>query len=172
MKKSIAIYHDYIPKVGGIESAVYNLAKLLTLEGYQITIAYASAESNDSLFRYATVCDRVIKIDSTMTSIIDVDVCLIASNHNIPRQIVAKRFLQWIHSDYDRYSLELKNIGKVEYVAVSNHVRKVIKKREGVDSTVIYNLLDPNFKKPNDKVLRLVTNSRVSPEKGFGRMLN
>ena len=171
MKKSIAIYHDYIPKVGGIESAVYSLAKLLTLEKYDVTIAYRNTESHESLFRYATVCDRVVKIDSAMTSIIDVDVCLIASNHDIPEQIVAKKFLQWIHSDYDRYSLALKNIGKVEYVAVSNHTREVIKKREAVDPTVIYNLLDPDFKRVDDDVLRLVTNSRVSPEKGFLRML-
>ena len=169
--KTVCIYHNYIPKVGGIESAVYNLAKLLTIEGYRVIIAYTSAESHESLFRYATVCDRVVKIDSAMTSIIDVDVCLIASNHDIPKQIVAKKFLQWIHSDYDRYSLELKNVGEVEYVAVSNHAREVIKKREGVESSVIYNLLDPDFKRVNDDVLRLVTNSRVSPEKGFGRML-
>jgi glycosyltransferase involved in cell wall biosynthesis len=171
MKKSIAIYHNYIPKVGGIESAVYNLSKLLEAEGYHITIAYTSAESYESLFRYATACDKVIKIDPKMTSPIVADVCLIASNHDIPKEITAKRFLQWIHSDYDRYSLELKNIGKVEYVAVSKHVRDVIKKREDVDSTVIYNLLDPDFNRDEDKELRLVTNSRVSPEKGFGRML-
>ena len=169
--KTVCIYHNYIPKVGGIESAVYNLAKLLTMEGYRVTIAYTSAESNESLFRYATVCDRVVKIDQAMTSIIDVDVCLIASNHDIPQQIVAKKFLQWIHSDYDRYSLELKNVGKVGYVAVSNHAREVIKKREGVESSVIYNLLDPDFKRVDEDILRLVTNSRVSPEKGFGRML-
>ena len=168
VKQSIIIYHNYIPKVGGIESAIYNLAKLLDLNGYKVTICFTSCESYQSLFHYAEAGD-VVRIVPDRE--VEADVCLIASNHDIPKQIKAKRFLQWVHSDYEKYKLKLKNVGKVEYIAVSNHASKVIKKLEGVESQVIYNLLEPDFGADKRRVLRLVTNSRVSPEKGFGRML-
>lgn len=165
--KKIVIYHNYIPKVGGIESAVYNLASSLDKKGYEVNILYNSAESADSLFRYAEV-SNVFRI---MDEEVECDICLIASNHDIPRQIKAKRYFQWVHSDYDKYKLKLKNKGKVEYIAVSKHCAKVIMKRENIDCKVIYNLIADNFGKDKRRVLRLVTNSRVSPEKGFGRML-
>ena len=167
--KSIIIYHDYIPRLGGIESAVYNLAKLLNEEGYKVTICFRSCQDNKSLFKYAEAGD-VVKI--IPDKIIKADVCLIASNHEIPKQIEAKRFLQWIHSDYTKYPVKLRNAGKVEYVSVTKHVADVIKKLEGVDSTVIYNLLTPDFGQDKRRVLRLVTNSRFSAEKGFDRMLS
>lgn len=167
--KKIVIYHKYIPKLGGIESAVYNLARGLDSKGYHVTIAYERAESSESLFGYARVSDvRKVLADD----VIDCDVCLIASNHALPVQIVAKKYLQWIHSDYDKYNLDLLNKGKVEYVAVSDWARQVILNREGVDSDVIYNLIGDDYIVDKSPRLKLVTNSRVSPEKGFGRMLD
>ena len=120
--KTIAIYHNYIPKVGGIESAVYNLASGLDKKGYKVTILYNGAESAESLFHYAKVAN-VVKLQEEE---LEFDTCLIASNHIIPDRIKAKRFLQWVHSDYDRYRLDLVNKGKVEYIAVSKHCAKVI----------------------------------------------
>ncbi len=163
--KDFVIYHNYIPKVGGIESAVYNLASGLNKKGYNVTIVYTSAESYESLFHYAKVAD-VVRVD---TREIYCDVCLIASNHLIPDNIKADRYLQWVHSDYDKYNLKLTNKGKVEYVAVSKHCSEVIKKREKIECKVIYNLIDQDFGNDKRKILRLVTNSRVSPEKGFER---
>ncbi len=167
MRKKFLIYHKYIPKVGGIESAIYNLGKQLDLAGYDVTIAYDSAESWESIFHYAEV-GRVVKTSDTKIS---ADICLIASNHDIPPCIEAKKFFQWVHSDYDKYKLDLKNRGKVRYVAVSKHCADVIKRKENIDCEVIYNIIDSDFGTDKRRVLRLVTNSRVSPEKGFGRML-
>lgn len=167
--KKLIIYHNQIPKVGGIESAVYNLAKGLDKKGYKVTIAYRSAETTDSLLKYATVAD-IVNITEEQ---IEGEVCLIASNHSIPTEIKAKRFLQWIHSDYSKYNLRLNNIGDIEtFIAVSKHAKEVIEKQEGVKNVeVITNLIDDEFGKVQSKGLLLVTASRVSPEKGFGRML-
>lgn len=164
----VIIYHDYIPKIGGIESAVYNLAKGLDGEGYEVVVAYRSAEATDSLLKYATVSNVVNVISEN----IEGDVCLVASNHNIPNTIKAKRFLQWIHTDYSKYKLRLKNIGKIDtFVAVSKHAKKVIEKQEGIEGVeVIINLIDDEFGKVRSSLF-FVTASRVSPEKGFGRML-
>ena len=102
---------------------------------------------------------------------IECDICLIASNHNIPNQKKAKRYLQWIHSDYRKYPIKLKNKGKVEYIAVSKHCAKVIKELENVDAKVIYNLVDDDFGADKRRVLKLVSNTRISYEKGMDRML-
>lgn len=166
--KKIVIYHKYIPKVGGIESAVYNLGKRLDRKGYEVTIVYDGVEDPESLYKYAEVGD-VVKITADLN--INTDIGLIASNHDIPPQIKADKYFQWVHSDYNKYKLDLKNKGKVHYVAVSNHCKKVIEQREGIKADVIYNLLDEDFGTDKRRVLRLVSNTRVSPEKGFGRML-
>ncbi len=169
LKKHIVIYHEWIPKVGGIESAVYNLAKLLFLKGYKVTIAFLGCESQIHMLGYGDYAD-VIRIGEEE---IPCDVCIMATNHNIPHQIKANKHLQWIHSDYEKYKLDLRNQDRIDqYVAVSKHAKAVAKRLFGVEAKVIYNLLDEDFGKKNGKkVLRLVTNSRISPEKGFARMV-
>ena len=54
------IYHNYIPKVGGIESVVYNLSSQLNKKGIQVTIACRSFQSIESLFKYSEVADVVV----------------------------------------------------------------------------------------------------------------
>lgn len=169
--KTIGIYHEWIPKVGGIESAVFNLGKELDKIGYKVTVYFMGCESWESLFRYAQVCDVVRILPEHLEDEFDLDVLLVASNHYIPRQFKAKRIFQWVHSDYDRYKLDLRNKGLVEYVAVSKHAKKVIERREKVKASVIYNLVDDEFGNDSREVFQLVTNSRVSPEKGFDRMI-
>jgi len=168
-KKHIVIYHEWIPKVGGIESAVYNLAKLLCLEGYKVTVVFQGCENQLSILKYGDYAN----LQRLTAETIECDILLMASNHNIPDQIQSKKIIQWIHSDYERYSLKLRNTDRVDqYVAVSKHAKDVAKRLFDVDAEVIYNLLDPDFAKENGKkVLRLVTNTRISPEKGFGRMV-
>lgn len=164
-KIHFVIYPNYLPKVGGIETAVYELAKLLDRKKYFVTIAYNSCESTEAMVKYSKVA-KLVKLDDRR---LDCDVCLLASNHLQPQQIRAKAWLQWVHSDYERYNnlqlVDNKNIFK--YVAVSNHVAKICKKMFGIKCEVIYNLLDPEFGKGIEKPIRFVTNSRLSPEKGF-----
>ena len=164
--KHIVIYPNWIPRVGGIESAVYNLAKLLDKKKYKVTIAVIGVESASVAFKYAEVADFIfLQPEDT----IECDVCLIASNHQKPRNIIAKKFYQWIHSDYKKYKLQLRNKGEVNYISVSKHARNVAKEMFRVDSEVIYNILDPDFRQPPKKPLKLVSNTRLSPEKGFGK---
>ena len=164
-KLHFVIYPNYLPKVGGIETAVYELAKLLDKKKYYITIAFYSYESEESMKRYGKVANLVQLNEETL----ECDVCLITSNHLQPVEIKAKKWLQWIHSDYEKYNnLQLvENPDVSQYVAVSKHVAKISKKMFGIDCKVIYNLLDPEFGKGVEKPLRLVSNTRLSPEKGF-----
>lgn len=164
-KIHFVIYPNYLPKVGGIETAVYELAKLLDKKKYFVTIAFYSYESEESMQRYGKVANLVQLNEETL----ECDVCLITSNHLQPVEIKAKKWLQWIHSDYEKYNnLQLvENPDVSQYVAVSKYVAEISKKMFGIDCKVIYNLLDPGFGKGVEKPLRLVSNTRLSPEKGF-----
>ncbi len=162
------IYHAHIPKLGGIESAIYNLVKLLDPNKYKVTLCYVDNQTDKSLFKYAEYCDikRIRPFEE-----IRCDVCLIASNFPLPYQIKAKKCLQWVHADYEQYKIDLvRNKGVVNYVAVSNHIAKIANKLFGIEPVVIYNIIDPDFKLSSKKGLKFVTNSRISPEKGFERM--
>jgi len=171
-KKTIVIYHEAIPKVGGIETVTYNLAKGLDKNGWRVILTFKSMKVWESAFFYGQVADivKLEELENYMKGQV-ADVCLIASNHQLPEQIKAKRFLQWIHSDYTKYPVKLANKGKVEYIAVTQHCANIIKKLEGINAKVIYNLINEDFGKDKRKVLKLVTNSRISREKGFDRML-
>jgi len=162
------IYHNYIPKVGGIESVVYNLSSQLNKKGIQVTIACRSFQSIESLFKYSEVADVVVL---TGKEKLNADVCLIASNHLKPAEVTAKKYLQWVHSDYSKYNLLLqKNPEVTTYIAVSKHCAEVFKKLYNIDCEVIYNLLPDDFGLEQNKGLKLLTNARISPEKGFIRM--
>jgi glycosyltransferase involved in cell wall biosynthesis len=164
-KVHFVIYPNYLPKVGGIETAVYELANGLDKKKYFVTIAFYNYESEESMKRYASVANLVQLNGETL----ECDVCLITSNHLQPEEIKARKWIQWIHSDYEKYNnLQLvKNPDVTDYVAVSEHVAKISKKMFGIDCHVIYNLLDPNFGKGLEKPIRFVSNTRLSPEKGF-----
>lgn len=170
-RKHVVIYHRGIAKVGGIESVIYNLAKIMPRIAYKITVVYEIASWQTAL-KYSDVAD-VVKLEKDTK--IECDTLIIGSNHIKPENITAKRYIQWIHADYKKYSIpQLYNRDIVdEYVAVSKHVADVAKELYGVEPKVIYNLIDPDLVKnvKNNKYLRLVTNSRVSGEKGFERML-
>lgn len=164
-KIHLVIYPNYLPKVGGIETAIYELAKALDKDKYFITIAFYNYESEESMRRYAQVANLVQLNGKELNC----DVCLMASNFLKPVEIKAKKWLQWIHSDYEKYNdLQLvDNQGIDAYVAVSGHVAKICKKMFNIDCRVIHNILSPDFSKGKQKPIKLVSNTRISPEKGF-----
>lgn len=169
MKKKLIIFTTYIPQVGGIETAMEVLINELDQKKYDITLIYGTAESPVLMFRYAQNADVVRYEWGTQY---ECDTLLLSSNHNIPPNIKFKKLVQWIHSDYSKYKEPLKNVGVVdEYIAVSKHAGKIVEQMFNVKPTIIYNLIDHNFGREKTHRLKLVTNSRISPEKGFDRML-
>jgi glycosyltransferase involved in cell wall biosynthesis len=167
-RKHFLIYPEWIPRVGGIETAVYELAKALGKKGYKVTIAYKGAESQYRLFHYSKVADirRVQDGDPE----IKCDTCLVANMYKIPPQIKAKKYLQWIHSDYQKYNCGWKPNPEVsQYISVSKYTGKVAEKLYDIKTIPIYNYLDPEWSNYNP--IRFITVSRISKEKGFDRIL-
>lgn len=165
-RKQVIVYAKYIPKVGGIETITYNLVKLLS-EHYDVTLAYDSLETHESLLKFTDYAD-IVRIDNY---ILDGDICIICSNYKVPQNIKAKKYIQWIHSDYENYKQdELANADKkIKYVAVSQHCADVFEKLYKIKPAVIHNFPDEDFAESVNLVLCTVT--RLSREKGRERML-
>ncbi len=166
--KRIVIFHLKIYKVGGIETAIYHLMRYLKGRGYEVVLVYSHAEKPSQLIEFSNYGD-VLKLSDTD---IHCDVCLVASNHDIPAVIKAKKYLKWIHTNYRLfYNTDLKQDPRIDhYITVSKDCQKAAKEQFGVDSKMIYNYLDSEYFKGYKRPLRLLTLSRVSKEKGFNRM--
>ena len=174
-KKHVCIYCNWNPTIGGVKTASLELGKALKKQGHKITTCFIDSQAVNcawiSLLQYGEIGD-VIRIMKD-TPDIECDACVIASNHKIPNQIKAKKYIQWIHSNYRLYkNLELvRNEEVSDYVAVSDMCGKVAKEMFDIEPITIYNLLDPEYSKGYERPLRLVSATRIGTEKGFHRKL-
>ena len=171
----IIIYCNWNPTAGGVKTAALELGKALKKEGYKITTCFIDFQASNcswlSLLQYGEIGDVIRVLPDSPD--IEGDVCIIASNHIVPPQVKAKKYIQWIHSNYRLYNnLQLEHNPQVtEYVAVSKMCGQVAKEMFNINPTTIYNLLDPEFAKSLTTSLKLVSATRIVTEKGFHRKL-
>ena len=172
-KKKIILYHTNPLKFGGVDTFDYNFCKKLQNQ-YEILFLYKEG-NQDTINRLKNLNISVEKYKESKKYICDI--CLLASAWGgYPETVLARtgRYIQMIHADYIR----AKETGFVyekwhkttEYVAVGKHVTSVFKKlypKEKV--TTIYNILDD--RQETHHILKLISATRVSKEKGYDRML-
>lgn len=172
-KKKIILYHTNPLKFGGVDTFDYNFCKKLQNQ-YEILFIYKEG-NKDTINRLKDLNILVEKYKESKKYICDI--CLLASAWGgYPETVIARtgRYIQMIHADYIR----AKETGFVyekwhkttEYVAVGKHVTSVFKKiypKEKV--TTIYNILDD--RQETHHILKLISATRVSKEKGYDRML-
>lgn len=95
------------------------------------------------------------------------DICIYSSVSHGVHRIKAKKFIQIVHTDLHDWKVDYKPVGIDLHVAVGESVANSLKKNNGLDSVVIPNFLEePKV----DKVLRLITASRIAERKGFERI--
>ena len=168
-QKTIIIYHDYMHCIGGIESWVYYLTEHLH-KYYDITFFFScgSSKQMERINKYVKV--EHINRDKTY----ECDVFLIASNWiAFPSNIKYKKCVAVVHSDYKYYNDQLKCSIPLqkkarEYVCVSQKASDSLKELFGNPGVVIENILGNKVK--TNKVLHLVSFTRLSEEKGYDRM--
>lgn len=172
-KKNIIIYHNNPLKFGGIDTFNYNFCKQMS-DKYNILFLYKDGNL-ETINRLKKLNISVEKYKESKKYICDI--CLLASAWGgYPESVIAKsgRYIQMVHADYIR----AKETGFIyekwhkttEHVAVGRHVTSVFKKlypKEKV--TTIYNILDD--KQETHHILKLISATRVSKEKGYDRML-
>lgn len=171
--KKIILYHSNPLRFGGVDTFDYNFCKKLK-DKYDITFLYKEGVKS-TIDRLKDLGIDVQKYDSNKKYICDI--CILASAWGgYPETVIAKsgRYIQMVHADYEQKDLidfEYHKWHKTtEHVGVSDQVCKSFTKLFPNEKiTRIYNILDD--KQETRPILKLVSATRLSKEKGYERML-
>ena len=172
--KRILIHQKYCYKIGGIETANYNIAT--TFKDRNIVFVFGSADQ-DQMLRLAKYHDVIIDNGSRTY---DCDVAIFTNYDSAPEimdRVNAKKVYQQIHADF--YALKQMDawrnfawtpnprIDKV--LSVSETAQKGLQRAFGIESVVVPNLLPKvNVAQP----LVFIALTRATPEKGVNRLVN
>lgn len=164
----VILYYSYIYKIGGIESWLYNMSQHLC-DYYDLTVMFdnGNMEQLKRINKYVNVEHRDI------TKTYNCDVLLVASHLNkYPENVKCSKCISVVHSDYKYYRglIDTDSIGSNadKIVSVSERASQSLRDITGLDSTVIPNILSQKVN--TNKVLHLISFTRLSPEKGYDRM--
>ena len=170
--RNIILYHNNLLKFGGVDTFIYNFVKKMS-KFYDILFLYttANAENLERISKYV----KTEKYNKDKKYICDI--CILASAWGqYPDSVIAKsgRYIQMVHADYIRAKetnfYYQKWFKTTEHIGVSEHVCKIFKELYPTEEiTRIYNILDET--QETKTILKLISATRVSKEKGYNRML-
>lgn len=163
----LVLYSQHVRRVSGLFTFELNFCKVMS-KYHDITFVYESidVERQRQIEQYA----KPVKNDGQR---FDCDICIYSSvkNTNPEPRIFAQKYIQVCHCDYKAWNVNYKPNPKVTiHVGVGEVVTKSLIEQFGAQCVTIPNMLDPEFKP--EKVLRLVTASRIEKGKGFERMID
>ena len=156
-------YFKTLNAIGGVETFFYQLAKKYGKK-YDITVMFS--EGSPDQVRRLSEYVRVRKYKEG--EIVKCKRCFVAFNAYILNYIEADEYIQMLHGDYKSLGVIPDRHPKIQrYIAVSKVVRDAYKDITGDEAVVCYN---PYTKEKPRKVLRLISATRLSPDKGMQRM--
>lgn len=162
MKLKNVIYQNDFNIVGGTEAFVFYLVKKYS--DYDIAVLYKTGHPGqiERLKEYCPVFQLTPQTEIECEKLIfgwDVSVC---------DKVEAKEYYSIIHADFKRQGLTPRTHPKItKYLAVSQTAADGWEELTGIKPTVVYNPLA--LDKPK-KVLRLISATRLTKEKGKKRM--
>lgn len=175
---NVLIYISNYNKIGGVERFVENFCKRMS-KHYNITLLFDNCNHNDILIEMSDFCN-IEKLDKNKKYITDYFICSTAWGFSPYDLITAKKCIQIVHADYT-HVIANWNFKYTQHKKCTHHVAvgELVKKAFEIATpykidAIIYNLLDDTIKidkKKKNKVLKLITVSRLSGEKGFNRMV-
>ena len=159
------IYYPTLNKIGGIESFIYYLCK--KYQDRDITVYYSTGDSQQIL----RLLDYV-KVRKYNGEKIVCDQAIFNYRIDIIDNVEAKEYIQVLHCDFK----EASKIGYppnlnpkiTKYIAVSQNVADIFEELTGIKPEVCYNPISLDEPK---KVLKLISATRLSKEKGRDRMI-
>lgn len=170
MKKTIGIYQSCISSYGGVETFLYNWCWWLR-NYFDITVIYCNAD--ETRLNKMRKLVKVKKYDEK--KVYECDIFIRNSVWGlIPKNIKAKRMIEMRHANYkylyDKGWLfnQYQDMGIKEIVGCGEFVSKMSKEVLHDNPTTIKNILLPRRK--TNKVLRLISCTRLDSQKGWGRM--
>lgn len=155
-------YFKNINAIGGVETFFYNIAKKYSNK--DITIYYKTGDAKQiaRLRQYVDV--RQYKGEEIVCEKMFLNYAC-----DILDKVKAKEVIQILHADYDALNVKPIVHEKItKYIGVSKQVCDSFEKLTGIKAEVCYNPVSVN--KP-EKVLHLISATRLSKEKGKQRMI-
>lgn len=149
--------------IGGVETMFYNMARKYGKD-YDITVFYRTGDRGqiNRLKEYV----RVKQLRDGMKIRCNKIFCNLYTD--ILSQVEADDYYQIIHADYKVYKIKHNPHPDIQhYIGVSENTCKVFHEMSGFDIDLVYNPIVVD--KPR-KILHLITPSRLTWEKGRGRM--
>ena len=158
------IYFPSVNAIGGIETFCYEMGLKYGKE-YDITFLFREGDPA-MLVKIAETC-RVIRYRDGDE--IECDVFIFGWGYDILDHVHAKEYVQTFHADYINRHLNPCGDERVtKRFGVAENTTKGIAEHYGLDIETMYNPY--TVKKPR-KVLKLVSATRLTAEKGFNRMV-
>lgn len=158
------IYFPSFHIVGGVETYCYEMA-LKFGKDYDITIVYKQGDPNQ-MQRLREVT-RVIKFHDGDKIVCDV--FMFGWGWDILDSVEAKEYVQTYHADFKARGISPCMDKRVtKRYGVAENTTKGIREHFDIEVSTMYNPYTP--KKPR-KVLNLISATRLSPDKGYNRML-
>ncbi|MBQ6396214.1 glycosyltransferase family 4 protein [Candidatus Saccharibacteria bacterium] len=173
--KQVLVYHEWLAPIGGVETAIKNLAQAFPKAN--LTFKFRNADL-DNMIEIAQ--NHQVVLDNGLDSI-TTDVLIVETYNGYPQikgRVKAKKIYQICHADWKtlkKVSQTFKNfewkidpdIDKV--IAVSDTVQESLKTafKKPIEAVVVNNI--PS--KPNKNFRTFLTLSRLTPEKGGKRIV-
>lgn len=157
-KRDTVIYFSYFHIIGGIETWIYNLA-----HKYEFSVVYDKADKN----QIKRLNDLGVETIKNVGQQIECNklLCFLFEGSNF---IKAKERYLFIHGIYNSMD-DIKEIPKYDKIyAVSKVAAESFEKVTGLKTKVLYN---PVIVEPSNKPLIIGVFSRLSSEKGKGRII-
>ena len=169
--KKIIIYQCQLHQIGGVETFLYNWCWWLR-NYFDVEVLYIG--SDPERLRKMSKIVKMVKYNENETY--ECDIFIRNSVWGlIPQNIKAKRMIEMRHANY-KYLLEqgllyqqYKDMGIKEIVGCGDFVSKMSHEALGDNPTTIKNILLP--RKKTNKVIRLISCTRLDPAKGWNRMI-
>lgn len=157
------IYFPSFNSVGGVETYCYEMA-LKYGNDFDITVVYRQGDPAQ-MRRLRDVC-RVVKFKDGDKIVCDV--FIFGWGWDIMDSVEAKEYVQTYHADFKARGIDPCMDARVtKRYGVADNTTAGIAEHFGIEVSTMYNPYTP--KKPR-KVLNLVSATRLTAEKGFGRM--
>lgn len=169
--KKIIFYQSNFCQMGGVETMAYNWCWWLR-NFFDVTVLYCTGD-----YKRIQLMKRLVKLEKYEEGkIYECDIFIRNSVWGtIPKNIKAKRMIEMRHANY-KYLLDkgllyqqYKDMGINEIVGCGEYVSKMSDEVLHDHPTTIKNILLP--RKKTNKVLRLISCTRLDPAKGWERML-
>lgn len=170
-KTKIIFYQSAFHQIGGVETMAYNWCWWLR-NFFDITVLYYSADSER--LRNMSKLVKMEIYDENKTYECDIFIRNSVWG-KVPNNIKARRMIEMRHANY-KYLIEkgllyqqYKDMGIKEIIGCGEFVSKMSDEVLHDHPTTIKNILLP--RKETNKILRLISCTRLDPAKGWNRML-